>query len=147
MFPLLSSLSSSAVLNFQWDGNGREAHLDGRKALLDSQEWCGGPPEGPGVVGRPYQRAGRGQEALPKTQEWSGGPPGGPGVIGRLSQRPVVDGKQRRRARSGPWALSEGREWSVGPPGGPGVVNRSSQRSGSGREVLPKGRDVFQDGR
>ena len=117
MFPLLSSLSSSAVLNFQWDGNGREAHPDGWKALLDIQEWCGGPPEGPGVVGRPNQRAGRGQEALPKSREWSGGPPGGPGVIGRHYQS----------AKSGLEALSEGREWSGGPPGGPGVVGKHSR--------------------
>ena len=37
---------------FRWAGNGREAHPDGWKALLDSREWFGGPPGGPGVIGR-----------------------------------------------------------------------------------------------
>ena len=39
----------------------------------------GGPPGGPGVVGKPSLRSGSGREALPEVLEWSRGPPGGPG--------------------------------------------------------------------
>ena len=91
---------------------GREAHPDVRK-------WSEGPPECPGVVGRPYRKSGSGREALPggrnallmsgsgrealaDVQEWSGGPPGCMGVGGRPSG----------------WSecSADVREWSGGPP-------------------------------
>ena len=88
---------------------------------------CGGPPEGPGVVGRPTRRAGSdreaglpiassGWEAVLEGREWLGGSTGGPGAVGR----------HFRSVKSGLEALSEGREWSEGPPEGPGVVLRPS---------------------
>ena len=47
----------------------------GREALLEGREWSGGSPGGPGVVGRPAQRAGTGLEVLSVVRESSGGPP------------------------------------------------------------------------
>ena len=47
----------------------------GRDALLDVQEWPGGPSGCPVVVGRPSRLTKSGREALPVDQEWSGGPP------------------------------------------------------------------------
>ena len=43
-----------------------------QKALLEGREGLGGPLRGPGGIGRPYGRAGRGWEGW----EESGGPPG-----------------------------------------------------------------------
>ena len=63
-------------------GSGREAFSEngrpvwmsgsGRETLSDVQEWSGGPPGCPGVVGRPSQRP--------------GGPSGCPGVVERPSR-------------------------------------------------------------
>ena len=60
----------------------------GRETLPYVQKWWGGPPEWPGVVGRPswISRSGRepprmsgsGLDALPDVREWSRGPPGCP---------------------------------------------------------------------
>ena len=47
---------------FQMSGSGRKAHPKVR-------EWSGGPPKGPGVVGRPFRRSKSGQEALLEVQE------------------------------------------------------------------------------
>ena len=80
------------------------------------------------MVGRPFQRAGRGQEvypnnreALPEVREWSGGPREGPGVFSRLFWRDGcgceahLDGSQALLV--GREALSKGLEWSGGLPG------------------------------
>ena len=45
------------------------------KAVPVVQEWSGGPPECPEVVGRASRMSGSGREALPNDWEWSGGPP------------------------------------------------------------------------
>ena len=58
----------------------------GREALPNVQEWSGGSPGCPGVVGRPSQMSGSGWKALTEVREWSGGTPGWPGVAGRPSQ-------------------------------------------------------------
>ena len=66
-------------------------------ALLEGREWLGGPPGGPGVVGkpscrsevvgRPFRRSGSDRETLPEVRELSGGHPVGPGVFGRPFER------------------------------------------------------------
>ena len=56
----------------------------GRQALSESREWSGGPPGGPGVVGRPSRSDGSDWVVHPEEREWSGAPPGWPEVIGRL---------------------------------------------------------------
>ena len=79
--------------------SGRETSLmsgSGQEALPNVREWLRGPPECPGVVGRPSQclrmfgrpsrMAGSGREALPDVREWSGGPPECPGVVERHSR-------------------------------------------------------------
>ena len=48
----------------------------GREALPDVQEWSGGFPESPKVIGRISRMSGSGREALPDVQELLGGPPG-----------------------------------------------------------------------
>ena len=48
----------------------------GREALPNVREWSGGPPECPGMIGRPSLMSGSGRESLPNVLEWSGGPPG-----------------------------------------------------------------------
>ena len=50
----------------------------GREALPDIQEWSGGLPGCPEVVGKPSRMSGC-------VQKWSGGPPGCPGVGGKFS--------------------------------------------------------------
>ena len=64
-----------------------------RKALTKGREWSGSNPRGPGVVGRPSQRAKSGHEvvtegweAFPDGREWSGDSPEGPRVVERPSQ-------------------------------------------------------------
>ena len=54
----------------------------GRESSPTIQEWSGGPPGSPGVVGRLSRMTGSGQVALPDVREWLGGPPGCPGVVG-----------------------------------------------------------------
>ena len=79
-------------------------------------------PGGPGVVGRPSQRAGSGREAVPESWEWLGGPPRGLGVVGTHSRRvgrPCLRAGSRREALledeetlpEGREALPESREW------------------------------------
>ena len=55
----------------------------GLEALLEGREESGGPPKGPGGVGRPYRRAVRGWEALPEGQQGSGGHTEWPRGVGR----------------------------------------------------------------
>ena len=72
-------------------GSDREAIPDVRElsaslpdvpvAFPDVQEWLGGPPGCPGVVGRPSRMSGSGREALPNVRKWSRGPPGCPLVV------------------------------------------------------------------
>ena len=50
----------------------------GREALPNDQEWLGGPPGCPGVVGKPSRMSGSFREALLDVWEWSEGPPGCP---------------------------------------------------------------------
>ena len=71
-------------------GSGRETLPDVRESLPDVQEWSGGPPECPGVVGMPTRMTGSGRqtlldvrevhrnvwEVLLNVWEWSGVPPG-----------------------------------------------------------------------
>ena len=77
----------------------------GHEALPEDQEgweWYGRPPEGlqsptggPGVVGRPSQRAGNAREAilegrewlevLPEGRVWLEGPPKGPEMVHRTT--------------------------------------------------------------
>ena len=47
----------------------------GRETLLDVREWSGGPPECPGVVGRPSRKSRIGREALRHIREFSVSPP------------------------------------------------------------------------
>ena len=76
-------------------GSCRETLLnvpDWWEAFPDIQQWSRGPPECPGVVGRPSQMSGSyrealrmsrkpsqmsrsGREAVPHLRKWSGGPP------------------------------------------------------------------------
>ena len=65
-------------------GSGREALTKGQEDFPHGREWSGGLPGEPGVVGRPFQRAGR---------------------VGRPLRRV---GKPSRRAVSGQEALPEG---------------------------------------
>ena len=126
----------------------------GRETFPDVREWSGGPPECPGVVGRPSRMSERGLETLPdvrgdqgalmdvqqwsevspECREWSNVSPGCPRVVRRRSQMSV----------SGRKALPEVWDWWGGPlrcTGGPPkcqeVVGRPSQMFGSGREALP----------
>ena len=105
----------------------------GREALPESLEWLGGTTGGPGMVKRPFRRAGCILGVIP----------GGLGVVGRPSRRvgrspgglvvfrrpPQRVGRPSQRAESGREAISEGWEalpenweWSRGPSGGPRVV-------------------------
>ena len=68
-------------------------------------KWLKFPNGGPGVIGRPSQRAKDGREAIPEGREWSGGPNKGPGVVVRPSRR--VD-RLYRRDGSGRESLMEG---------------------------------------
>ena len=63
----------------------------GREALPDAWEWSGGPPECPGVVGKPSRMSGK--------------PSQSPGVVGRPS----------RMSESCWEALTDVRELSGGP--------------------------------
>ena len=49
--------------------SGREALTKVQETLPNIWEWSGGPPGGPGVVGKPTERSGSGWEALPEVQE------------------------------------------------------------------------------
>ena len=49
--------------------------VTGREALQDILEQSGGPPECPGVVGRPFRKSGSCLEALVDGSYWSGGTP------------------------------------------------------------------------
>ena len=55
-------------------------------AIPNVQEWSGGSPGSPGVVGRPSGMSGSDREVLPDARERSGGPHGYPGVVGMISQ-------------------------------------------------------------
>ena len=55
-------------------GRGQEAILAGWYCR-EGQEVCGGPPGGPGGVGKPSQKVGRCRETLPEVSEGSGVPP------------------------------------------------------------------------
>ena len=48
---------------------------NGREALPDVQEWSGGPPGSPKVVGMPSRMSGSSRESILEVREWSGGPP------------------------------------------------------------------------
>ena len=65
---------------------GQEPLTGGREAFADVREWSGGPPECPGVVGRPSRMFGSGREAHPDVWEWSGHPSGCLGVVVRPYQ-------------------------------------------------------------
>ena len=77
-------------------GSGREAlqhvqelsvdPLGCLEPLPDVWEWSGGPPECPGVVGKPSRRSESGREALTDVWEWSRVFPECPGVVGRPSR-------------------------------------------------------------
>ena len=60
--------------------SGRETHPEG-------QEWSGGHPKLPGVVGMSSRKAVSCREDILEGREWSGGPPGVPGVFWRPSWR------------------------------------------------------------
>ena len=120
------------------------------------REELGDPPEGPGRVGRPSRRAGRGQEALPESQDGSGGrprelggPPGESGVVKRAGRgwQALLEGRECLGVspaglgwfRRPSWRVGrgrEGRERTAGPPGGPGGFRRSSCRTWNDREAL-----------
>ena len=62
-------------------GSGPDTLPDVRKVLLnackdfpDVREWSGGPPECPGVVGRPSRMSKCGRVALTDVRQWSGWP-------------------------------------------------------------------------
>ena len=89
-----------------------------------------GRPNGvPGVIGRPYPRAGSGNEAILGGQEWSAGAPRRLGVIERPS----------RRARSGNETLLEYREWLgrpfVCPQNLPEIFHASARPSVNFRQL------------
>ena len=75
-------------------GSGWDAFTGVLDALPDVQEWSGGPPGCPGVVGKPSRMFESGRESLPDVRKWSGGshvwsggPPRCPGVVVSPSQR------------------------------------------------------------
>ena len=82
------------------------------------REGLGGPPGGPGVVGRPTLRSGRGWEANPVVREGSGGPPGGPEGV-QAAHPEVLD-------------------WSGGQPRSSGRVGRPTRKFGKGLEAHPE---------
>ena len=95
----------------------------GLEALPDVREWSGGPPECPGVVGRPFRMSRSGREALP---------------MSRSDQEALPDGRDALpKSESGPDTLSDVRERSGVNPGCRGVVGRPSKMFKSGREALP----------
>ena len=81
-------------------GSGGEGILKGREWSVGPHEESGGPPEGPGLIGKPSLRAKSGREAILVVREWSGGPTEGPGVVGRSTWR----------VRSLSWIAGSGRE-------------------------------------
>ena len=109
-----------------------------RDALPYVFQLLGGPPEFPGMVGRPFRMSGCWREALLVLREWSGDPTGCPEAP---SGRPVVVGCPSRMFESGREAFPNVRKWSGGPPGCPGVVRSPSLKSGSGWEALPDVRE------
>ena len=95
------------------------SHKEGQEeweALQESQEWLGGPSGGPAVVGRPSQRARRGQQAYLVGRKGLGG-------LGGF-------GRPFWRARRHQEAHPEGRE-------GLGGFRRASQRTWKSWVVLP----------
>ena len=107
----------------------------GREAHPKIQEGSGGPPKGPGVVGRPTQRSRspsqrskRGQETLPergreghpKALAGLGGPPRGPKALLEIRE-------WSGRLIKGPGGTSESTGGAGSPPGGPEGVGRPSQ--------------------
>ena len=86
----------------------------GWKAIQDEWEELGGPPGGPGWVGRPSRRAGWGREG----RERLGVPPGGLGELGDPSKD--LGGAWRDERD---WeALPEVQKGSEGSPSGLGGV-------------------------
>ena len=122
-----------------------------REAFPVVREGSGGPPKGPGGIGRssrgrvgagrPFQRSVRPslrsrrdpeapvkvREDLPEVREGLGGPFGGPVGGGRPSRR-------TRRSRE----VLKDREGSGGSPRGLGGVGWPSRRSGMSRVALPQ---------
>ena len=108
----------------------------GREALEEGQEGSGGPPIGPGGLGRD----GRGREALLEGWEWSGGPPKGQGRDGIFSRVPGGVGSPFWRDWRGLEVLREGRERLVGPPRGPSGI----EMDGRGWESPQEGREYWE---
>ena len=100
---------------FQRAGMGREGREKSRVS-----------PGGPGGVGRPSCRDGKGQEVLPKGREESGVSHSVP----RRSQEALPQGQE---GSGGPRV---GREGLVGPPGWPGEVERDGRGRKSTQEDL-----------
>ena len=115
----------------------------GREAHREVWEGLAGPPGGPGGVGRPTGRSGRGWEAY---REGSGVLSGGPGSVWRLTRRSW----RGREALPVVWVGSgvplgglggvgrpnpKVREESGGPLAMPGGVVRNTRRSRMGRET------------
>ena len=86
----------------------------GREALPDVREWSDGPPECPGVVGRPSWMSGSGRVALPDVREWLGNPAGCLGVVWRPSQMSKSGWETLPDVHE---ALLDVREWSEVSPG------------------------------
>ena len=120
---------------------GQEAPLEGlltppdQKALPQDCEGLGDRPEGPGGVGRPSSRAGRGRRSY-----WRAGGPSG----GSEDQEALWEGGRLiQSTRSGWETLPEDREGSEGPPEDQGGVRRPSCRTKWGRKALPDGGRLF----
>ena len=76
-------------------GRARESHPEVQEGSGGHPEVWEGleiPPTGPGRVGRPIQRSGRGRKVHRKVREGSGVPPGGQGGVGRPTHPEVREG-------------------------------------------------------
>ena len=88
-----------------------------------------GPSRGPGVVGRPSRKAGKGREAIPEGRKGSGGTEG----VGSPPRRDGRIGRPSKGAREGWEALLECRDGSgvspevIARPGGVEMDGRGQE--------------------
>ena len=83
------------------------------EALPNVQEWSGGPPGCPGVVGKPSEMSESGRETLPDVPEWWEALLD----VRQLSGGPWMSGRPSRFFGSHWETIPDVREWSGGPSG------------------------------